>query len=204
MDKLKTIKLKQQYIRELLAKIGVCDSVGIYFDDIKNIVSHHPKADIKLAKLKDFKIQNSILNKKALQLIIINDDDTITDISWLICASKKLKTNNDNLKAAFRNCILPQIEKFIEQNDTSKCQMCGIELNNNFHIDHIKMFKEIMEEFLCVYTGIVPSEFDDDIYYRAIFRKQDIDISSQFYEYHLHVAKLRCVCVKCNLTRTKK
>lgn len=87
--------LAKSYVRELLGEIGVCDSVGALSITHKNIlhelVCRHPNHLDKLKNFQDFSICRNPLNKKGWELNIINDDDSITRVSWNVCVTQRNK-----------------------------------------------------------------------------------------------------------------
>lgn len=196
-------------VRLQLSNIGVCDSIKsigtkpfIFFTDL---CLRHPESDFKMKYFYDFSIRQNILNKKALELNIVNLDKTITPISWKTCITGKHHDKNYLLNSALRHSITNQIIDFKNNNFTTKCSMCN-HYTNSIHIDHVLQFKDIVENFKMLNNiDISDITFDTDLKTnQCIFKEKDSVFRNNFVKYHLEHATLRIVCARCNLTRNKK
>ena len=145
----KNQKLAKDYVRALFTKIGITESVKSIslesFNNILGICQSHPDSVAELEGIKDFIIRKNPLNQREYALYILKKDNSVLDISWNYCITKKKK---DYLTQALRESIHPQILEFKNENATEICSMCQCELNGNFHIDHILQFNIIVKRFL--------------------------------------------------------
>ena len=178
----KTAKLK--HFKTILNK-GVCKSLikerkQDYYELIE-LFKNHPDYPNKLHNVSDIKIEKNPRNKKHFIFYLIRNDGNIDGISYRDCINKP--NLNKNINSALRDCINTQIL--------------------DFRIDHIVLFRYLVDDFLTNKTYI-PNSFDDHpIYHYAIFKQKDKQFADEWCEYHLHNAKLRSLCKKCNLTRSK-
>ena len=194
----------KQYVRDLLKLIDVCDTLKnntnyLFFCEL---IKRHPEYTEKTAKMVDLKIGYNLLNKSALELNIINNDNTVTPISWIVCCNSKGKNINQMFHDALRECITNQILEF-KKNNNNVCSSCGI-MSNDYHIDHELDFKKIVLDFMSKYKFDIPKEYDrKKISNQVKFKVEDFGIKDLFEKYHQEKAKLRVLCKKCNLGRPK-
>lgn len=205
----KTQKLAEDYVRNLIIKINICDSVknrGIeYYNKLYDIILKHPDSDSKLRNIEDFKISKNKLNINAYELYIIKKDGIIEDVSWRICASGKHKKMKQEFVSALRYTIENQIYDFKKISDLTICSLCGLSTNNTPHIDHIIHFDKIVEDFQKYIKKEAPINFDNapDNTNRRMFKEEDKEYEQEWNNYHKNNAKLRVLCKRCNLTREK-
>ncbi len=95
--------------------------------------------------MKDLKIIQDTLNKKALKIIIINNDNSEIDISLKTTISGKHKSTKFELYSALRTSIESQILHYKNNNIHiyKICKSC-----ENLHIDHKNYFEKIADDFL--------------------------------------------------------
>lgn len=197
-----------QYVRDLLSKIGICQSIKNetkHYSDIYTLVQNHPDFIAKCKNLHDFRIIKNKLNKNALELNIINEDGSIEDISWHSCVTGKPKTYKQELLSALRYSIDYQIKNYKDNVLFYKCMLCDKECSKDFHIDHIIHFDKLVKDFHKSINIVPPNEFDnaDDNTNRRKIKSIDRAYKKMWQEYHLQNAILRVTCKTCNLKRPK-
>ena len=202
----------EKYTRSILTELGLTDSIKLkneeYFIFLILLCKRHPYHLDKLKNMVDLMINKSALNKKGLELNIINLDKTTTEISWHICIKGICKTSKSLFNSALRQRISYQIKEFKDASDLSYCRKCNCSLiNKTIHIDHHEIqFVKLVEDFLEINkkTIIIPSDYDKkQITFERIFKEEDSWIGKLFEQYHLQYATLRVLCESCNLTREK-
>ena len=207
-------KKKVDFTRNILYKIK--DEIGIkknikseskeYYDFLFNLVHLHPEKETKLKRIvKDFKIKIGYLNKKAIDLFVIFENDEEDTISWNYCCHKRKNTNKQNFQSATRYCIEPQIHSFRDKNDIFKCWNCKCDLTFKYHVDQYIRFIELVDNLIKEYDVKIPLKYNKEpIAKRIIFKKEDEKLSKLFYDYHKEKAILKPSCIQCNLKRSKK
>ena len=204
-----TQKECENYTRMILTELNITDSVKLknneYFNYLISLCKRHPHYNEKFKNFIDFNISNDALNKKAFALNIINNDNTLTEISWRICVTGKGKTSKTEFNSALRECIINQIFNFKNNSDLSYCTICNCSLIDKIiHVDHEKQFNQLVNEFIKINEIIIPNKYDKkDITFERLFTDDDKWIGKLFEIYHLEHATLRIVCSTCNLTRKK-
>lgn len=211
----KTQKDCEEYTREILKEMKETDSVKNkneeYFSFLLSLCKRHPRYLEKLSKFSDFKIYKDALNKRALAIKIVNNDNTYTEISWRTCVTGKHKNNKTLFNSALRQCISYQIKFYRDTTDLSVCMNdeCRTSLTDKtIHIDHaepqfIKLVENFLEENKEKITEI-PNDYNKtEITFETLFKDKDEWIGRDFAIYHEENAKLRVLCEKCNLTRKK-
>ncbi len=191
---------KINYFKTKLNK-GICNSLknerNEDFNDFMELFKNHPEDESKLKNVIDLCIITNKRNTKYFEINIIRDNGEIEDISYRSCISER--HDRYNLYSALRYTIESQIKEF-RDNSELKCELCNS--TNDIHIDHIILFKTIVEQFLKNYK-IIPNSFDDNEYNGCKFKDEDKQFMTEWFNYHKLNAKLRCLCSKCNLTRKK-
>ena len=198
-----TKKELTEYYKNLINKTGLCPSLKsnyptVYFE-LMNLFHNHPEYPEKIHNVIDISIIRNKLNSKYFELQLTKADNTIDNISYRCCINKPNKDRN--LKSAMRNAIYPQILEFRNNCESLECSLCKSKAN--IHIDHITLFHTLYDEFLKERRDI-PLLFDDNVFNMAIFKQEDKDFENEWKVYHKNHALLRCLCMKCNLTRNKK
>lgn len=202
----KTKKSFEEYVKKLIYEdIGICDNVfeekPKYYEILISLLKRHPDFDIKTNKMISLKITHDALNKKALKIIIVNSDDTETDISWRNAINGKGSDVKSDLNSALRSSIENQIWDF-KRTHENICETCGS--TQNIHIDHENYFEKIVIDFTNGRTDI-PTDFDDmkDNTHRKCFKLSDEKFRKDWIVFHQKNAVLRVLCEKCNLKRPK-
>jgi 5-methylcytosine-specific restriction endonuclease McrA len=203
----KTQKQLKEYIQSIFKELDLTESIKDknikYFEFLKLLCERHPQKDEKLKNFKDFKINRDSLNKKAFSLFIINNDNTETIISWIVCISGKDINPLTLFSSCLRNEIFYQINDFKETVDLSICTLCT-KLTTEIHIDHIIHFSKLVDDFISINKIKIPNNYLKPLNSFILkFNSEDQWIGDLFKEYHLNNASLRVLCAKCNLTRTK-
>ena len=201
----------ETYARSILTELGITESVKLkseeHFNFLILLCQRHPYHNEKLNKMVDFKINQSALNKRGLELNIVNNDNTQTEISWRICVRGTGKSSKTLFNSALRQCISYQIQEFRDTSDLSYCRECNCSLHDKIqHIDHHEIqFIKLVEDFMELNKNIImPLEYNKkDLTFETLFKVEDEWIGKLFEPYHLQYATLRVLCETCNLTREK-
>jgi hypothetical protein len=202
-----TVSKLTSYTRTLLKKVGVCDSVKSIdldaFNFLIDLIKNHPSYDERITNFRDFAINYNHLNKKALELFIVDEDNNHNSISWICCCSGNTRSDSELFNKCLRNIIKSQIFEFKNKNNTSICSLCK-KHSDNIHIDHYETtFKDIVKNFLIKFKLQIPSAFEKDDYNNVLMIGDDRYIGEVFEKYHQEVATYRILCAKCNLGRSK-
>lgn len=202
-----TVSKLTKHTRNLLKKVGVCESVKSKDLDAYNflveLIKNHPTYADRVNSFKDFAINYNHLNKKALELFIVKDNDELRSVSWLCCCSGKSKSHSDLFNRCLRHIIRNQIYSYKNQHNTNVCELCK-KHNDNIHVDHYKTtFKDIVKDFLEKFKLQIPSFYEKDRFNNVVLVGDDVVIGEMFETYHKEVASFRILCAKCNLGRKK-
>jgi len=200
--KFKSKAKAETYTRDLINKLKICeiDKDNEHFNFFHNLLLKHDEYDKKVEiGIKSFLIRQNKLNKSAYEIFIKRLDDTECIFSWRYCCGIVL---SDNLTRALRHSILKQILEF-KNNNENKCQLCNKD-NGNFHVDHIKPFSIIKDEFLKQNIINIPSSFRTSSENFIKFKKEDILFKKSWRQYHKRIAHFQILCDKCNLKKSNK
>lgn len=205
----KTKKDAQNFVRKFIINIGCKD---IYPKDheyklLEDLINNHPKSKDKIGSgIKCFRIQKNHLNPKCLETIIERNDGSIIDFSWVKCSTSSSNSIIDNFKAAMRQYVSVDIQKF-KRDSEMKCVFCDHigDVSSDFHVDHDNpSFKQLCEDFIKLHPNY-PKIFDDDSNtHISIFKKEDKEYADRWRHYHNEKAKLQILCAPCNLQKSKK
>ena len=208
----KSVKECGDYVKQLLTETN--DTMSVKETNIEaynflvELGKRHPRYNEKFIDFKDFKINRNSISNQFYELNIINNDDSITEISWRTCCSGKGRSDKEKFTMALRQCINTQISDFRKLSDLSQCKICNCSLKDKIiNIDHHEpQFCELVHNFLELhndkitapknYTKIKPSN-------QLIFSESDNWIGELFAEYHFNNATLRVTCKECNASRPK-
>jgi hypothetical protein len=198
-----TKKAQEEYYKKILNK-GFSNSLVKErpkdYEDLMELFKKHPEYPDKIKDVVDIMVVKNKRNSRYYAFEIIKQNGTVEDISYTCCINPR-KENHDFI-TAMRNSIQPQINDF-RKKAKRECEICKND-NTEIHIDHIYMFKYLVNDFLALVDKTeIPNEFDDHTDKTAIFKKKDIDFNNKWYTYHLNNATLRPLCAKCNLSRRK-
>jgi hypothetical protein len=197
---------KLDYFRCKINDIGLCCSVknehNNFYNELMEIFKLHPNYPEIFLNVVDVAIAyNKINPKKCYELQLIKSNKTSEAISYRKCFVKT-PTKDIDLKHAMRYAIKDQILDYKDSCDELICAICGSE--DYIQIDHVILFKTLYDDFLSQNTLTIPTEFDNTYFNSAKFKNDDVEFKKSWYEYHKKHAILRCLCNKCNLTRSKK
>lgn len=201
----------EKFIKEIIyEKIKICNDIkNKYPEEYKILVEflkRHPTYDLKTKNMCNLKISSNKLNKKALEILILNNDKTEIDISWNQAIKGGHKTHKSELVSAMRSSIELQIINF-KNNNEKICSKCGSD--DKIHIDHYNpQFNELTKMFIDYIKEKnikIPTKFDDmiDKTNRRCFKVDDKIFEKKWKKYHKKKAELRVLCSNCNLTRSK-
>jgi hypothetical protein len=195
---LKTQKDIKDYYQEKLKRIDICDSIKNEYpkdyDEFLELFKRHPNYPEKVNGIEDLKI---IINPlyKCQSLIMIKCNNNEEDISYLKCVTQSSK---DKLQIAMRNAITPQIYE-IRDNNKLQCVICNS--IDNPQVDHIIHFEKLFLDF--IKGKKLPTQFDKNIGFTAVFKKQDADFEKEWFYYHKQHATFQILCRHCNCSREK-
>lgn len=197
----------EHYVRELLKKIGICNSVKSKsisnFLELSSILKQHPHQCEKLHNMIDIAIIPNKLNKTTLEVNIIKEDGTLEDISWKMCVTQREKSYNHLLLTAMRYSITYQIDEY-RSRSLMKCVFCH-KTDTLMHVDHITHFISIARDFMNTANHSLPTEFEDteDDSNRKRFKDINGEFEKDWNLFHQEKAQLRILCATCNLKREK-
>lgn len=200
--KFKSKAKAETYTRDLINKLQICE---IYKENenfifFHNLLLRHDEYDDKVGKgIKSFMIKQNKLNNKAYEIFVKRIDNTECVFSWRYCCGVIL---NNNLIRALRYSILKQILRFKNNNDKI-CQLCNKD-EGNFHVDHIKPFTIIKDEYIKQNKLIIPVTFRTSKDNNIKFKKEDKEFKKAWLCYHKKEAQLQILCDKCNLKKSNK
>ena len=207
ISKFKTQLSLKNYFREIIDKIGVCDSVQSKYPndflDFCEVFKRHSDYPEKFIGLIDIKINYNPEFKNQLVVYIIKNNGEIDNVSVLNnCISGKPK---DYLKIAMRVSIQPQIDEYKNNNNIRVCELCGE--HNRIEIDHHSVktpFNKLYNDFISINSSrSLPNTFDDTQGHIKCFREIDNNFQEKWREYHKENAILRMLCRACNGSQPK-
>ena len=207
-----SVKECENYVRKILMETDETNSVQEKnleaFNFLVELAKRHPSYEKKFRDFKDFKINRNALQQHKFELNIINNDDSITTISWITCCSGKPKPIKELFSEALRTSVRQQIIDFRRSANLSQCKLCSCTLlDKEIHIDHHEPhFCEIVKNFMKIYKDeiIIPERYDNmENTNELVFKEADNWIGELFSKYHLDNATLRVLCMNCNLSRAK-
>jgi hypothetical protein len=199
------ISLKK-YFREVINKIGICNSLKInhpeYFLDFCEVFKRHSEYPTKFIGFVDIKIDYNPEFTNQFVVYIIKNNGEIDNVSVLNnCITGKPK---DNLKIAMRVSIQPQIDEFKNNNCIRVCELCGE--HDRIEIDHHSEkspFAKIYNDFMNINTIEIPNTFDETKSCMKCFIEKDNIFKENWAKYHKENAILRMLCSICNNSQPK-
>jgi hypothetical protein len=199
----KTKKELEEYVRNIIMNIGICKSVKTVsisdYNFFINLFRRHPKYPEKIYNICDISIITNKVNAKLLELNIIRHDGSVDDISWRNCVSGAEK---DNFKCALRVSIEEQLKSF-RRTANNECDICKTLEADEYHVDHVNHFEEILYGFLQTTKRVKPIIFQNTKDNRKSFISDDKEYEEEWKSYHKNMACLRILCRSCNLKRPK-
>lgn len=206
ISQFKTQSSLKNYFREVINKIGVCESVKTKYPqeymDFCQVFTRHSEYPDKFFGFVDVKINfNPVFNNQLVVYIIKNNGD-IDDVSVLNnCITGK---SRNNLKIAMRVSIQPQIDEYKNNNRIKVCELCGE--HNRIEIDHHseKMpFEKLYIDFMEINKLHIPTSFNDTKSHMKCFKEEDYCFEEKWIQYHKDNAILRMLCKTCNTSQKK-
>ena len=199
------------FVKNFIEEIGICNDVKNVYKDkysiLIKILERHPNWNSKSENMRNIKISRNVLNKKALEIHIIKDDEEI-DISWRCAITGKDKSKKSELIEAMRVSVIEQTQNFRENSDIYCCELCGNK--ERLDVDHNdeknSAFDELAFNFIKENSGIkIPDNFGElnDGTYRRCFLEKDYVFKETWIKYHRNHAILRMLCHTCNINRPK-
>ena len=206
ISQFKTQKTLKDHFREIINRIGVCDSVKTKYPseflDFCEVFKRHSDYPGKFIGFVDIKIDYNPIFITQLEVSIIKEDKSIDDVSVLNnCITGKPK---DKLKIAMRVSIQPQIEEYKNNNPIKVCKLCGE--HDRIEIDHHSEnspFAKLYNDFMEINEFPIPTSFDDTKSHMKCFKKLDCDFENSWAQYHNENAILRMLCRTCNGSQSK-
>ena len=189
-------------IRDLINTIGICSSLKeehpytyIFFNEL---FQRHPEKDKKrVDDIIDIRIDS--YPKGGYVFNILLDDGTSDTISWKCCVTGKSDSYNYKLTKAYRVTIDDQITEF-RNNHRNICEICNSD--KKLSVDHINHFAKLIYDFNKINSNS-PIELGKNNIQQHCFRPEDADYKNAWAKYHKDNAKLRILCMPCNLARKK-
>ena len=196
---------KLKYFKCKINEIGLCCSVknehNEFYNELLDIFKLHPNYPEMFSNVVDVSIAYNKINPiKCYELQLIKSNKTSEVVSYRKCFQKP--TKDIDLKHAMRYGIKDQILDYKDSCDELICAICGSE--DYIQIDHVILFKKLYDDFLSQNTLTIPTEFDNTYYSSAKFQDADKEFVNSWCDYHKKHAILRCLCNKCNQSRSKK
>jgi hypothetical protein len=190
-----------EYTRNLLNNIGekIIYECNDSFNFLNELIQRHPDADEKIGcGISAFQIKRNYCNKKAMETYIIRFDNTSINYSWISCCNGKPKSDKELLLRAMRCSVVDQILEF-RKKSILKCVFCGCN-NGDFHVDHVKPFKDLANIFLNN-SEYIPTKFGKDLKYnQTIFLEDDNSFKMEWVNFHKS-AEYQILCERCNLRK---
>jgi hypothetical protein len=192
------MKARKEYYKDLIYKIGLCNSVKSlnedYYNDFMKLFTNHPEYPEKVKYVVDIKILRNKLNPNHRELNLVKSNGDIDAISYTSCCVLK-QDKHKNLKQAMRHCIYPQIAEY-KTTATMVCELCGS--TDRIEIDHhTNKFQQLFLDFIGE-NPVLPTSFDNTYYNSPCFKDIDYDWAMKWYDYHKSKAILRPLCRCCN------
>ena len=218
LEDFSTVKELQKYIRDIVLRFGVCESISSrsknFYKFLRELYSFQPMAD--MPNVIDIAIVRGSYGNLHFSLIRSGNKSNQT-LSWLQCislipkfANKKKPINPEAIKRrqlarAMRSAIFYQISEVKSGASNYECVFCKTigTAPSEFHVDHIYPFCKLMNEFLATWSGQIPEKFE---YSKGRIQlcPKDRLFELMWYDYHLKNAELQILCKKCNLKKGKK
>ena len=196
----------KKYTTELIMKIKECKSLRKNFPEefifFKKLLDRHPEKFKKgVNKINDiefrkFPITKKIIKYSDIQVFIHLNDGKSDSISWSKCVKGEDNPVQQKLVWAMRSSIKDQIHEFKSTKKNIPCEFCGT--FNYLTVDHIIKFRDIAKDFIELYPNY-PTNFKKNNLAQEIFREEDHLYMKTWQDYHLQRAKLRILCVDCNV-----
>jgi hypothetical protein len=196
-----TKKQLEQYIQHIISTIGICSSLlyNEHYPFFIDLFQRHPRYPEKCKNMIDISIQPNIITPQYLELRLINSDGTTDAISWKQCVSGKAR---NPFHCALRVAVDDQILSF-RQSHPMICALCNKIDADEYHVDHVMHFEQIVHDFLQMNQSNPPTVFQNTPDNRKTFTEDDHQYEHQWKLYHNTHAILRILCRSCNLTRPK-
>lgn len=191
------------YTRSLISNLGCCviDAKHPNFEFFISLLNHHPEKDEKIGiGVKTFTIMRNVLKPSVFHMMVNRHDGSSIDFSWRFCCEFKKPNKHDDLNKALRHAISKDTIEYKNNMEKMICNLCGLEdlPYSDFHVDHIKPFREIKSEFLKTEPEI-PYEFGSDREtFSTCFKDEDFEFKERWYQFHRNQCQFQILCAKCN------
>jgi hypothetical protein len=192
-----------EFTRTLLKTLGYCeiDKDNPNFNFFLSLINLHPEKDEKIGVgIEKFIVMQNVLNKKTFHMMVKRYDGSSVDFSWVTCCLLRKPSKNEDLNKALRHAISDDMINFKRGVQMMKCNLCGVEdvHYSDFHVDHVKPFREIRSAFLKV-EHTAPKEFDSDpLTFATTFKGEDFEFKERWRQFHREQCELQILCAKCN------
>lgn len=173
----------------LNARLGEVDT-----DFMLNVFRHHPQFEDKCGNgFRGIIVKKDTYGNRCFH--IERKDGSTVDISWHYALSP-ITSKKKWFLAALREEVKEQIFSF-KKNCGTVCGVCGGEIEDKMHVDHITTFRELVSEF-----------FGDDVHdtvdHGDYSLLKDRVLAARWIEYHDMFAILQPTHAKCNLKKGTK
>ena len=203
----------KSYLQNLFVSVGPTGSLKetnpqVFLKFVEVLQLHPEKERKRINDAVDIKIIKGY-REGIWHIKLVFEDDTEDSVSYMSCLTGKIKNSTipQKLNEALRNAVQPQIQEFKQSHPEKKCELCGTLEAQDYHVDHVKLFCTLTEEFLSFQSDI-PETFgkqaDSLGVMRTCFWDRHQAFSEEWQAYHKQHATLRWLCSMCNLTREKK
>lgn len=178
------------------------------FGFLLDVLSMHPDSQTKKSGgVKRFIVKDTKAAGKNYRgypcFYIVHDNNTIQEFSYKKCLMpNKLSLLNKRTLMSYRTAIDPYIMAFKNQNANQKCKLCGGLAST---CDHEYEFNRLVIDFeKQLLNKNIPDQFDfDPLTHQTRFKNSDSSFVDEWIDYHNKHAKLRMLCMSCNLRRSR-
>lgn len=201
----------KQYMGDLLSLYQVGHKlIPEHFWIAMSLIKRHPESEQKVGVgIRAISVEKHP-EFRTKCLVIHREDGTTTDFSYITCIDARTKPDIVRFLEAMRYAVKEQILRFKWSQFGSKdavlrCQITGEAVTwHTAHIDHVKPFREIAQEFIDemnieVSTDLLTANADNQ-YFETI---SDRLVYVCWLDYHEKHAVLRVVSDKANLRRKR-
>jgi hypothetical protein len=212
---------KKDYVRGIIAGIGICKSIKAVSTDAYNtvlaIVQNHAEATAKLKDIEDFYIMKNVMgaavsyggnpSNAGFTLMIKKTSGGETDVSYIKSATGKGPSPRTVFHECLRVSVGPQIREFKDNCTDKICALCSKTLTkvSGREADHVKHFATIVDEFILMqpapFTYPTETKEYNDGTHRYRLTDADSELEEAFISYHELEADLRLTCSDCNRKR---
>lgn len=194
----------KRYYSAFIDKLPFGEIHSIHHGTFFGLLSCHPFVLEKIGcGIKHFEKRKHPVFKN-WTLHVIRTDGSEIDFSYRKCIEQRNPTHRKQLTSAMRFAVGYQISDFANLHKDDLCGICNEPIPDEKHVDHVYLFKDMVDEFLEEVQYGIPGEFTScpDTFVMK-FKPEDILFELEWKSFHLEFAKLRMTHKQCNLNRAK-